>query len=56
MTGREYHPASSLHAFMAMLSLMELTDASLQAEKVERVLARVEPSVIARSFVTTSKA
>jgi hypothetical protein len=35
---------------------LSITDAFvLQAEKVERVSARVEPSAIARFFVTTSK-
>ena len=68
MTGREYSllpsPSLPLHqqhlGFGRVLHLpstsQHCTDApSLQAEKVARVSERVEPSVTARFFVTTSK-
>ena len=56
MTGREYHPTSS-SLLLSGIAMLDLTDASsLQAEKEERVSARVEPSVTERSFVITSKA
>ena len=53
MTGRKYHSALAYHA---VLLQQHFTDAFNQAEKVERVSARVEPSVTERFFVTTSKA
>jgi len=63
MTGREYSflltslPLFSWHLRRALLlpSSQHGTDASLQAEKVARASERVEPSVTARFFVTTSK-
>lgn len=57
MTGRKSQPLT-LTAYRGVQyhPSMHLTDASLQAEKVERVSAKVEPSVTERFFVTTSKA